>query len=338
MKAEKRDSNFELLRIILILMVLVLHYNNAGMGGGLSNVIPNSFNYYFVNFTESYCIIAVNVFVLITGYFMINKDTVKISKIIKLFLLAILYNTIFYILVVAKGKIDFNFSSINSLLKNMTSIWFIVIYSILYLLIPYINKMVKNINKKQYTILLFILLFFFSIWPTYWTTTPCKDFGYGIINFILLYLIGGYIKLYKDSYKNMLLFFSINIIGVLIVFYQSLHYNYALFYNNPFNIINAVSFFLIFKSIKLKHNKIINYAASFTFPIYIIHCNIYIGKTLYQTIFHSYKYYYSKYIVVNTLVAIIGVYIICFTIELLRRIIMKRFFDSKIENISLSLD
>lgn len=35
---KKRKSNIELLRIVLILMVITLHYFNGNMGGGLKHV------------------------------------------------------------------------------------------------------------------------------------------------------------------------------------------------------------------------------------------------------------------------------------------------------------
>ena len=62
-----RKSNIELLRIILIIMIITLHYLNGGIGGALSNTNPNTFNYYLITFIESLCIVAVNVFIIITG-------------------------------------------------------------------------------------------------------------------------------------------------------------------------------------------------------------------------------------------------------------------------------
>lgn len=62
---KERSSNFELLKVILTLMIIVLHYCNPNMGGIIENVNKYSFNYYIVHFIESACIIAVNTFIII---------------------------------------------------------------------------------------------------------------------------------------------------------------------------------------------------------------------------------------------------------------------------------
>lgn len=45
---KQRDSNIELLRIFTMLGVIVLHYNNAEIGGGFSAVESGSLNYYLM--------------------------------------------------------------------------------------------------------------------------------------------------------------------------------------------------------------------------------------------------------------------------------------------------
>ena len=43
---EKQNYNFDLLKVIATLMVIVLHYLNTSMGGALGNTIPGSFAFY----------------------------------------------------------------------------------------------------------------------------------------------------------------------------------------------------------------------------------------------------------------------------------------------------
>ena len=87
----ERKSNIELLRIVLILMIIILHYFNADMGGVLGHTIPGSINYYSSHLLESMSIVAVNVFVLITGYFSYKKEQVKVSKAINLVVIMIFW-------------------------------------------------------------------------------------------------------------------------------------------------------------------------------------------------------------------------------------------------------
>ena len=97
LKQQTRTSNIELLRIVLILMVITLHYLNGAdwAGGALSHVVPGSFNYYAAHLVEAACIMAVNAFVLITGYFSCNKTSISLAKPVKLYGLLVLYGIIF---------------------------------------------------------------------------------------------------------------------------------------------------------------------------------------------------------------------------------------------------
>ena len=65
MEKRERQSNIELLRILVMLGVVVLHMNLYG----LKMAAEFSGKFIFMHFTESLFICAVNVFVLITGYF-----------------------------------------------------------------------------------------------------------------------------------------------------------------------------------------------------------------------------------------------------------------------------
>lgn len=68
---KERNSTIEILRIISMLFVVGLHYLNTGIGGGLlTNIL---FNKLWTHMFESVGIVAVNVFVLISGYFLINQ-------------------------------------------------------------------------------------------------------------------------------------------------------------------------------------------------------------------------------------------------------------------------
>lgn len=94
----ERKSNIELLRIFSILGVIILHYNNAQIGGGLRFAEANSINYLTLVTFESLFICAVNVFIIISGYFLIEKSSRNIWKIIELILQVMLINVAFYII------------------------------------------------------------------------------------------------------------------------------------------------------------------------------------------------------------------------------------------------
>ena len=64
----KRNANIELLRILSMFMVLVLHA--LGWSGALEHL--SGAQYWVYWFIEALAIIAVNVFMLISGYFQVT--------------------------------------------------------------------------------------------------------------------------------------------------------------------------------------------------------------------------------------------------------------------------
>lgn len=105
---KERKSNFELLRCILILFVIILHYNNRNIGGALQYVAPGSTSYYFLYMIEALAICAVNVFVLISGYFLSVSKTRKVNKGIYLLISCIGYKILSFGVDIAVGRIAFS--------------------------------------------------------------------------------------------------------------------------------------------------------------------------------------------------------------------------------------
>ena len=153
-------TNIELLRIVLMIMIICLHYMNGGMGGALKYTLERSINYYLIRFLESLFIIAVNGFVLITGFCMINKKCVNINKIIRLIIEMTIYNI---------GRADI---SIKQIIKECVPLvfnngyWFFKIYICLYMLIPFINSYLIKLEKDKYKKLLLIMFLLFSVWDS----------------------------------------------------------------------------------------------------------------------------------------------------------------------------
>ena len=96
-----RNSNIELLRIVSMLMVVVLHFNNNGANTGIVNmpeVLTERLTWGFL--VESLCLVAVNCFVLISGYFSIK---LKVRSLLKFYLQCFiigLFSYLFYIVFV----------------------------------------------------------------------------------------------------------------------------------------------------------------------------------------------------------------------------------------------
>ena len=334
-----RKSNFELLRILLILMIITLHYLNGTMGGAFSNTNPNSFNYYLINFIESLCIVAVNVFIIITGYFSYKKNSIKVSKVIHLLSLCIFYGIVIYLSLIIFKKVIINKESIEILIKTIFNRWFVLAYIVLYLLIPFLNKLIKNLSKKSLKTLIIINNFFFYFIGTFYINTLIHDNGYGITNFISLYLIGAYIGKYCDKkvimkYKTIGIYLICALLTTILSVFTSKN---AFAYSSIFNLIGAISLFLTFKNLKVSDNKYINKLSTYTFSTYIIHENTFLSIILFRELFKSNKFWNSNLLIVNLLYTVLGIYLICIIIEFIRRLLFKKIIDNNIDKIKYEI-
>lgn len=186
------------------------------------------------------------------------------------------------------------------------------------------------------------MVIFFSLWPTIFTKITVNDGGYGIINFILLYLIIYYIKKYTNytefkTYKLLSMYVVSTIITVAFSFFSGRAWNY----NSIFVIISSISLFLMLSRIQIDRSKILAYLSSFSLSTYIIHENQFITKWIYRGIFKSDYYSQTNMILGNIVISIVSIFIVCMIIEIIRRFIFKytvdkilsrmKFYNKKIE-------
>ena len=319
----------ELLRIISMLMVLLVHIDGASLGlpylnGNMSQL--NTHNAWKL-IVESFTIIGVNCFVLISGYFGIRPTW---RGFLKFTGYCMFYSVGIYALAGLYTHFTGNFAdkwNWTGMLDSFrvythTDLWFVPAYLGLYLLSPFINKAIETIDKRHYTIFLisFILFNIYAGWLWGGSFNPT---GYTIIQLIMLYLIGQYIRKYIPDYKHNCKY---AIIGYLLftslIFIQSLYSTptFAFAYNSPFVLASSISFFLIFHTIKF-NNKLINLLASSAFSIYLIHKNPLIWMHLKKIVFSLWSQFdlitFSFIVILLT----IGIFILCCFIDQIRKFI-----------------
>lgn len=259
--------------------------------------------------------LGVNVFVLISGYFLIDKQF-KWKKFIRLALQVFFYSSVIYLLFLAFGLAIFD---IEDLFKNFFPLitnryWFMSCYVILYVLSPFINKMIKAISKKEHEFLILFLLF---------VKTIITIFGYNYLSnvgwFITLYIVSAYLKKYNVltnvwiSLASFCLSFT-----AMIVFSVFLRYSvYGL--NNIVCFVASVSLFNVFRNMKTSfHSKAVNLVSSAMLGVYLIHDNNFVRPFLWQETLEcrrmARKPFFSQY-AINV---VIIVFAVCTAIELAR--------------------
>lgn len=342
-----RNSNIELLRIIIMAGVIILHYNNAEIGGGLVYTFSLSVNNIILHFLESMAICAVNVFVLITGYYMCYSDSVSVLKPLKLLVEVILFKLAAVVLtqglcVVSGMPVDWGAFGKGLLKALIPNNYFVILYIALYCLVPYINVLLNHLSDVQLKKFVFLSGFLFSVWPfgadilsgltnQEWNGLNTIGFlgdqsGYTIVNFVLMYCVGVYLRRNKaketSGYMDILKYIGCVIVICLLSYAKADGWtieNCAWEYCNPFVILAAVSLFRIFEKRKEFQNARINRLAGACFTVYLIHTFFipYIGVQK----FVGHIWYIM---LAHILVAVPGIYLICFLIDVIYNFFMER--------------
>lgn len=223
----------------------------------------------------------INGFLLISGYFMIKGRT-SLKKILRLYLQIKFYVFIIYFIMMFLGYETFSFVSFGRTLFSMikgVNVSFTATFFLLYILMPFINKLVLSLSRKQYTVLLFILFFFYTVIPTFFIINDTFDeIGW----YITMYLAGGYIRLYLDEIRlTSVKAFSLVAVN-LILTAGSIFVLDKLSYNPYHMVINAnkllavtlaISLFTAFKNLDIGCSRWINKLSSATFGVLLIHAN-----------------------------------------------------------------
>lgn len=338
-KEKQRQEGIELLRILSMLMILLLHY--CGKGGFLKPELFHHLNGEIAWIIESLSIVAVNCYVLISGYFLVNSKCER-KKVLKIGTQVLFYSIGIFFIFKVIGKADIPLKEEISYIFPIISktYWFVTCYIVMYLLAPFINTILKNTDKKNTQILIIILLAIsWSSSLLYYLKFDVIDNtqGYGIIWFITLYVIAGYIRLYgKEKNKKYLYLLLYVIISAFIYLSRivmtkvfpdgKIQYNMFYAYNSVPVTLSSICLFMFFKQVKLHKEfmkKIVLKIAPLTFAVYLIHEHPLIRKILYTKILHTDLFLYSKKFMISIFLSCIGIFITCCIIEFVRKTLMK---------------
>lgn len=268
-----RQSNFELLRLVSMLMILGLHANFFALGKvGISEVHSLPLQDFVRTFFECLCIVGVNVFILISGWFGIKPSLKGIFSI----LFQVLFYTVLLILLSLALGAPIPAGFHKSILYPDRGYWFISAYLMLYILSPVLNRFVENVSAQMFRRLL-ICFFLAVVFWGYLSDSLRISGGYHVVSFIGLYLLARYLRLYYTagsrlkSWHFLLLFFLC--VGVSTLFYFVKWLPTTILYTTPSVILASVFLLLAFSGMRFS-SRVVNWCASSAFSIYLVHCNV----------------------------------------------------------------
>ena len=281
---------------------------------------------------NAFTIVAVNCYVLISGYFGINPNKKKFWNLITI----CAFYSVGHYLVYAFLNDTFNIKTfLYSFLpfSHSQGLWFVTCYIGLFLISPLLNAAVGYLNEKKnsewFKVLggLAIITFYFG----YLWRTELNHNGFNLVNFIFLYMIGRYLNV-KNTFiqkrlKKLHLLagylvctFITASLGIFLLLYKGTS-DYMFYwvwrYNSPFVILGAVSLFMFFNSFTFR-KRWINYIATSTFSVYLIHENCHVNTLLYDYVREFSNGMNIVTLICILLVVALAVFVACIIIDSVR--------------------
>ena len=314
-----RLSNFELLRICCMLMIISGH------------LIYKHETIYTLNNNEeitkllglSFFSVAVNAFVLISGFFGLSF---KKEKLIRLMFQTLIYSvSLSFISIVIGWHALVDYRNLFALFPILTKqYWFITSYIVLFVISPWLNKWIECFDRYDYKKFLLLGLMIIYVWPTISYLLNAEQFigdsGFGIINFSYLYMLGRYIKIYYTEKYSSSQYFCGFLLSSIVLFIGQLCFSWLLgfeftswfSYNTIFVFVGSFCLFMTFKNMKF-NSSFVNFWAKPCLAVYLIHFNPFIWEGFCKSLgvpnIHGFRYY------VILICLPLLIYIICAIIE-----------------------
>lgn len=276
-------------------MIVMLHSGSHGRTLFISEGL--NFHTIWFHFVEALSICSVDVFVLISGYFLCTQKF-KLSRIIKMAFAVIFYSVAWYLITtyvfhepLAKKEL------IRAVLPiSYNQYWFISAYIGMYMLSPVLNVLIRNLNQKQHIGTIALLVAMFSLWPDvlpFSSPLGITPKGYTVVWFVVLYIIAAYFQKYpvkmkpSKAFRNyvlsalvlLLIWMATAIVTKADSFENELHGQLTFYYyryNSLVVLATAVFLWILFLNIRVENKfvqRVISFVAPLTMGVYLIHDN-----------------------------------------------------------------
>lgn len=296
LKPPARQANLELLRCVAMMMVIVLHYLGKGnflVGLKEGWLYPAESIAWLL---ESFCIVAVNVYMFISGYFLCTSSF-KPSRLIQLWLQVWMYSVAVGLLGALTGVMEETAFDTHFLLTlifpvAMNHYWFMTAYIILYLLLPFLGIAVQKMTRQQLQVAVLLLLFVFSLQKSILPVRLETDgLGYDCLWYVCVFMAAAYVRRFGVPFLEkrgrgialygsccMMIFF-----GTMILREVYLHTGrlermilVCMDYNHILPFLAAVGLFSAFRRLKVsgKFASFVSKIAPHTLGVYLLHENL----------------------------------------------------------------
>ena len=278
---KERNYAIDLLRIIAMYMVCMIHINLFTKAHMETAIVPGK--EYFFTFglwTESVGFIGVNLYALITGYVCLHSKW-RLSRYLELWGQVAFYTICLLgigLLLSHFGILPWDISkkSIAKILLRLpagSTYWYFAAYSALFLLIPFINKLLLSLSQRNYLLMLGALML----------VIPCANVlqadtmyvgGYNATWLAALYTVGAYIQRFRLQAPPQITGLMALLCTMQPLICRLLHLPMLLSYCSPVMVVYSLCLFLFVYRWRIDNGilrKLIIWAAPVSFGVYLIH-------------------------------------------------------------------
>lgn len=195
-KKSARNSGVEIIRIIAMLMIIMSHIYGKNSGEEFAG-FPQAVYVFTQSFFNAG--LGVIIFMLISGYFLIQLSEKRLTKMISMTWCCSVFSMIIGIVISKLTNGDISLKSILTHLIPISSryYWYISCYICVMILAPFLNKAINAMSKKDFEKLILAMLVIFYLVPTFLYFDVMGDRGKGLITMISAYFIGAYLSKYR---------------------------------------------------------------------------------------------------------------------------------------------
>lgn len=343
--SKERMSNFELLRIIAMVGIVFFHYSDHGCANiTLSNSLES--NYVFQSLFRIGGGIGNCIFVLLTGYFMINSK-ITLSKVLRLWF-QVLFYSLFSLLIYLAVSGNYRSSLIGYSLFPITHnvYWFFTTYMVLFLCTPLINAGIKSLTNRSLLLTTALLFSCFSLMPTLGNYTFIDNNRLGV--FVTLYLMGAWFRIYgcylwdvkRINFISLvvaLIFISLSEWSILTNGWGSgvqSRYRYVWGMEQALVVVASYALFIYFATVSIKSNRLINVIAGTVFGVYLIHMNPLTTNYIWYDVFGIQDWFKNDLMPLYWLLTGLLLFVSCSFIEFMRIKFIEKYTNNYINSSS----
>lgn len=292
-----RKSNIELLRILAMLMIVGVHATYLSVGApSISDIRSNWVSSSLLVLQQSFFIVCVNIFVLISGWFGIH---VRRESLLKYIYQCLFFSVVIYLVMLLLGLVD---TSGKGLAKGIMDClylgkmnWFVRAYLLLMIFAPVLNYFAEKASRQELRIVVLGFFVFQTIFDCIANNVVWLNSGNSTLSFMGLYLLARYINIYKPKWSqnkkivDLVVYLCCVLLTALIIVIPPIvfngggnsellviclsHFNPKMLnYSSPLVILGALSLLLLFSKISYQ-NKMINGIAASSFGVFLFHAN-----------------------------------------------------------------